>query len=209
MIVTYKGNEEFGIPRHSKLRIESLPKRHLAFKHPDVHGAAMIELDPGKYVASVCNFDPSGVNACKYTEEFYVGIDEKSFKRLKAMRPRFSRGSLTSEGFRWSCTFPGCDEVSKSEIQQVIHEFDHFGIDLIAKLNAGDNASIRKAAEMGHTQSVAAEHAAKGVPSPSGTPIIETAADLDTVLAKTPAAQRRRAEKKPPKPHPRTNPSGE
>ena len=208
MIVTYKGNEEHGIPRHSKVRIESLPKRHLAFKHPDVHGAAMVELDPGKYVASVCNFDPAGVNDCKYTEEFYVGITANHFKRLKAMHPRFARGSLTSGGFRWSCTFPGCDEVSKSEIQQVIHEFEHFGIDLIEKLNKGDNASIRVAAEKQTAQATAAEHATKRIPSGGGA-MIETAADLDNALAKSPAVQRRVVGKKPPKPHPRTNRSGE
>lgn len=205
MIVTYQGKEPWGIPRHSQIRIDALPELHLTFTAEDVSGAVSVELDPGKYAIKVCNHDKTGINACSYRDEFYVGIDAKSFGRLRFMKPRFSKARMTTEGSRWYCTFPGCDEVSKSQIQQVLHEFDHFGVDLVAKLNAGEEQTIRATASK---QAVIQEktRAAEAFKKTgeTGAAVVQTADDLDRLKAPKP-----RPVRKPAKPHPKTNPRGE
>lgn len=95
-----------------------------------------LDLDPGKYFIKVTKFTPDGIGNVCWGQEFFVDMDEETFRRIQGMRAKWVETVHTTEGPRHRCTIPGCSEVNMSPFGAVIHEMkDHFGID---PLEAGD-----------------------------------------------------------------------
>jgi len=122
----FKGiKERGGIPRHSKVRVESLPKRHCVFS-AHVSGSAALELDPGKYAFKVGRFR-KGEPGMKYSGTFLWGVTEAQYSKLRDLRPKAMKVVNTSEGVRYMCQFTGCDGEFTSRTGAVLHEMEHQG----------------------------------------------------------------------------------
>ena len=57
----------------------------------------------------------------------FVGVTAEEFSRLAGLRPKAVKSRLTSDGMRYFCTMPRCDNVAISEIGALRHEAEHFG----------------------------------------------------------------------------------
>lgn len=133
-VFPFKGDpNQGGIPRKAKVRIESLPDRQPVFTGV-ASGAVYLDLDPGKYIASVVKMTGTNqsrdLDNCSYVTEFYHEVDEAAWKELQSIRPKLARVVNTSEGPRYRCRVPGCnDSEFTSIVGSVMHEVtDHFGI---------------------------------------------------------------------------------
>lgn len=117
----FKGvKEKGGIPRRSKVRVESLPKRYCVFSGT-VSGSVALELDPGKYAFKVGCF-PEGKPGMKYTGVFLWGVTEEQYQLLANLRPRNMRIVNTSDGVRYYCQYSGCDLEFTSATGAILHE---------------------------------------------------------------------------------------
>ena len=95
-------------------------------------GTIGLNLDPGTYRVCInslgSRYEEDRTN---WVREFTVGGNTPDeIKKLRRLKPRWAKGRQTSDGARWSCTFPGCHQTSTSEMGAALHEFEvHLGID--------------------------------------------------------------------------------
>ena len=126
----FKGIEKLGgIPRHSRVRVEALPKRHSVFSGTVTNSVAL-ELDPGKYAFKIGNFKTKGATVT-YAGTFLWGVTEEEYNKLKDLKPKTMKISNTSEGVRYLCQYTGCDGEFTSRTGAVLHESEHMGQTLI------------------------------------------------------------------------------
>lgn len=153
----FKGDEkQGGIPKKARVRIEALPDKTPVFSGT-VSDALYVELDPGKYAASVVKLTGSNgmrdIDNCCYTMEFLHEVSEESWQELKTIRPKLARVINTSEGPRYRCRIPGCDHEGTTPVSALMHEVtDHLGVkreDFLANpRGARVKAAIQKGAEL-------------------------------------------------------------
>jgi len=126
----FKGmKERGGIPRHAKVRVESLPKRHCVF-NGRVTNSVALELDPGKYVFKIRDHSTKGASL-SYGGSFLWGLSEEEYRKIKDLRPKSMKVMNTSEGVRYLCQYTGCDDEFTSRTGAVIHETEHQGSPII------------------------------------------------------------------------------
>lgn len=141
------------IPRGSKVTISSLPHRNVVFSGV-ASKSASVDLDPGKYICRIhwASDHDGRSNIMNWTFEFYVGMDEKTWKAHVSRRPRFSKAMQGTEGPVWQCGFMGCSEEYATMISMVEHEYLHYGVKLF---EATDRVTLedadKKAVQMGQT----------------------------------------------------------
>ena len=160
--ILFKGNEDKGgIPRKSKVRVESLPHRSPVFVG-EVSESIHLDLDPGKYIASVSRLsDPRKYDDCDYVTEFYHELGDEAWKQIQALTPRFCRTINTTEGPRYRCQI--CREVeSTSVVGALLHEIvDHIGVPrekfLANPMGREVKAAVMKGVELGKAMVVEPE----------------------------------------------------
>lgn len=140
------------VPRHSAITISALPGRRTVIKTVASGSFTPADLDPGKYVYTICqhNYQGNPHRVKQEKGEFLVDVTEEQFARLVHIKPRLAKGLMTTDGARWSCGFVGCEEKFSSPIAAVQHEGEHFGVDLIhetddKKIDAAMHSASRAA----------------------------------------------------------------
>lgn len=126
----------YGIPKRAHVRLESLPDQMVIYTGKVRAGGPMaIELDPGKYIASVVRLGPKRTKRfddCSYIGTFYVDVTPEAWEQLKDMTPTLARVINTSEGPRWRCKLApvtGCEFEGTSAISALLHQVtEHLGI---------------------------------------------------------------------------------
>lgn len=126
----------FGVPKRAYVRIESLPDQLPVYTgRLRTGGGLAIELDPGKYIASVVRLSgkkQKQMDDCSYVGCFYVDVLPEAWEQLKDMTPTLARVINTSEGPRWRCKLApvtGCDFEGTSAIAALLHQVtEHLGI---------------------------------------------------------------------------------
>jgi hypothetical protein len=122
-----------GIPRNSRIRLESLPKRRVIYDGT-ASKSLPIDLSPGKYAISISKFTDEGLADFSYEYEFYHECTEQQFRALVNAKPTFVKIMNTSQGPRWRCTIKPCDFESTSQYDAVIHEWEHRGVNILDKI---------------------------------------------------------------------------
>jgi len=133
------------IPRNSNVYIASLPHRNVVFDGRASRSAS-IDLDPGKYVCRVhwATDNDGRSNVMNWQWEFYVGMDEKTWRSHVGKRPRFSKAIQTTDGPRWHCGFMGCAEEFQTMIGMVEHEYLHYGVQLFVPKEGVELEGVNK-----------------------------------------------------------------
>ena len=166
----FEGNPNSGgLPRGSQVRIESLPDRMVVFEGK-VHDAAYLDLDPGKYVYSVVRkSSPPQMSDAIYRDEFLHEISEEGWKALQHFKPRLFKTIHTSEGVKWRCLHPLCDEEYTHPTAALIHEMEHFGVPreefLADPRGAAARAGATRAEEYSKEMRAAMKKAGRQAPS--------------------------------------------
>lgn len=117
------------VPRRARYKVYTIPEEHCVRSGIAAGGSIALDLDVGKYRVKVVKHTESGVGNVNWGREFLVGLDEAQWLRLKALKPKWVRVRQTTDGVKWKCTMPGCEEDSLTKQSAVMHEMqDHFGI---------------------------------------------------------------------------------
>jgi hypothetical protein len=127
--------EKGGIPRGASIYVY----RHVAEgrKQPVYEvkfvpaGPRNIEVEPGRYSIVIAHFPPGRRKGLKYVYEEYVGVTPEAWERLSGMAPSLMRVMSTSEGVVYACREFGCNQSFTSEVAALVHEYEHFGIDVL------------------------------------------------------------------------------
>lgn len=149
----FVGNPKLGgLPRGSRVRIEALPQRMVAFEGEDINDAVYVDLDPGKYAFSVVRkSSPAKIDDAIYKDEFFHEMSEESWKAIQRFEPRLFKVIHTSKGVRWRCQHPLCEDEFSTTTAALLHEMEHFGISreefLADPTGAGSKAAGRRAAD--------------------------------------------------------------
>ena len=123
------------VPRGADYTVFTIPEESVVREGKASGGAIALELDPGKYRIKVRKHELMGVGGniryiANWERFFYVGMDEATWRNIRYMRPKWVSAVNTSDGPRYRCKLPGCQEVNMSQWGAMIHEMkDHFGID--------------------------------------------------------------------------------
>lgn len=140
-LLTVKRSNGKSFPSNTRLRIETLPERHLIFEGV-VNGDSAIPVDPGKYVsvAKKMNSDPHNpTGGVHEIQEHLVGCTEQQWYALRQGTTNHIKARMTSDGMRYFCKWPnGCDAVLTSRTGGVLHEAEHTGVDLYKGLELAE-----------------------------------------------------------------------
>lgn len=132
-VITLKGHPIFGMPKKTSIRVEELPRLNVVWMGEATRSAS-IDLDPGKYVATFHTDlgDEIENGSAGWREEFYVDVDEVTWKKLQTRRPMLSRSMGTTMGPVWHCGAKlGCKHESRTVFAAYAHEQEHFGVDVL------------------------------------------------------------------------------
>lgn len=131
MILTIKRSDGSFLPRGTRVRIVSHPDGQRVFKVTTAR-TANIELDRGAYEYSI-HKSTKGING-KFSQwrevhTIFHGMTQVEFESLQTRPRRHTKGTVTSEGTRWGCNYPGCEEAGMtSHVAALLHELeDHYG----------------------------------------------------------------------------------
>lgn len=136
--------------------------------------AVYVDLDPGKYAYSVVRkSSPPRVDDAIYKDEFLHEITEQSWKAIQNFQPRLFKTIHTSEGARWRCLHPLCEDEFTTTTAALLHEMEHFGIsreDFLADpTGMNSKAAGRRAADFSDQMKAAMQKAGRspqsGIPA--------------------------------------------
>ena len=125
--------EDF-VPKRAQYSVYSIPEETCITEGEcEAGGLIQLDLSPGKYRIKVRKHRMAEGKAefiCNWERFFYVGMDEKIWKRVRFMRPRWIELMHTTKGPRYKCTLPGCSEYNTGKWGALLHEMrDHFNLD--------------------------------------------------------------------------------
>lgn len=155
--ITGKEPDDKGVPREdwvpkkADYTVFSVPEETVIVDSVCSEGGAIhLDLTPGKYRIKVRRWlmaEGKIQYICNWERFFYVGMDEKTWKRIRFMRPRWVAITHTTNGLRYKCTLPGCSEYNAGKWGALLHEMqDHFGLDPMKAtdedLDRGSSASL-------------------------------------------------------------------
>jgi len=153
-VISFEGDpEQGGIPDEAHVRIETCygkikgeknkgvrGHRSLKAKHREVMfsgkvtgGSIGINLDPGLYSYKVRFSPEDGIGQTLYGGYFYHQVTPEQHQKITHMKPNMSKATMTTEGVRFECLFPGCKKKTTSRVAALLHESSiHYGVDLLA-----------------------------------------------------------------------------
>lgn len=117
----------------SKWTIVTLPQNQIVDSGEATRSIGL-DMDPGKYRIVVSQLVPTGEGSAtvrKWRKDFYHDITPEQFDLLRNSPLRFTKGVMASEGLRYRCQLPGCDQEITSKLAAVVHEAEHSGVDLL------------------------------------------------------------------------------
>lgn len=122
-----------GFPMDTRFTVFAMPDNRRIWEGK-VTGSHSMHLDEGKYkwlANSVDEYQPNAVVIERGT--LLVGVDDKTWAKVQLKAPRMARARMTSDGAVWWCGYPDCNRRFTSQPAVVLHEHDHYGVDLRTK----------------------------------------------------------------------------
>lgn len=110
-------------------------------------GTFGLSLDEGNYRLCINSLATGPEDRCKWTRDFTVGeYTEEEMKKLNRLKAKWAKPIHMSEGARWNCTYPGCNNSATSHRGAALHEHrDHLGIDPLQATRADVIKATKKA----------------------------------------------------------------
>lgn len=139
-----KGNEEHGeeLPPGTYCNLVAVIAEGSGFRTEpvmvgEIDGNMTVSLWPGRYrmvlkkdditFSAALGASPGGGMAFHILKEFYAGVNEAGWRKLCTLKPKMSRGVLTSSGTKWTCNFSGCGKRMNNAFAIALHEIEHQG----------------------------------------------------------------------------------
>lgn len=120
------------LPRQTRVRIVTWPDGLRTWKGV-VSRSASVDLDPGAYsvVRAKSTKTSTGKFVCfkEVSSPVYHDITKEELAKLESREISHVKGTVTTGGNRWRCTYPGCDVTDLTHVNAAkLHVLeDHFG----------------------------------------------------------------------------------
>lgn len=124
------------IPKKAGYIISSLPDEHQITNGLTKSAMSLqqlidsLDLDRGEYYIKVAKHTLDGQGDCSFGVTFLYGVTKDQVRRLRGLKPKWVSMKHTTDGPRYKCTLPGCDQFSYTDKEALLHEWEaHFGLD--------------------------------------------------------------------------------
>jgi hypothetical protein len=135
------GRDECYIPDDSRYRVYSLDDE-IRVDEGTASESVTLNLDLGGYRIKVSRRSAEGIGNVNWGHEFYIGMTEAQFKRIRGMKPRWIKAIMGTDSALYKCSL--CTKKSTTRPAAVIHEMkEHFGVDVLTATDRELSEAIR------------------------------------------------------------------